>query len=688
MGKIKVLERNVSDKIAAGEVVERPASVIKELLENAVDAGATTVCVEIKGGGILYMRVTDNGTGMTKEDVSLCVVRHATSKIATEEDLGSINTLGFRGEALSSIAAVSRLELYTKTRQDTVGTHLTAHNGEIVSIDEAGCPDGTTVVVRELFSTVPARMKFLKKDFTEAGYIEDIVSRLALSHPEISVKLINNGKEVLFTPGDNLLSSAVYAVYGKDIKNAMLDARFEERGVCVFGVCATAAAARNNRSMENFFVNGRYIKSALLSRAVEEAYKNELMSGKFPACVFNLTLPPETVDINIHPTKLEAKFADEKHIYHCVYWAAKNALYRSTSVPEASEHKSIKPQFTRPQPVQMPKPNTGKPQTGAAFREPSGYPAAHTAHVPSASAALFVEKQSPVQKKTSAEDWAAQNAANGKDGGRLDETGAGTPDFLHIQMAPEKAGATRADAPILPFASLEKTPAEKTAAQEPKKNNAFLGPDGQAAHGSFGEQTPLPFVGDKPVYKICGQVFKTYIIVEKDGKMLMVDQHAAHERLRYEALLAQYRTRNVTSQLLLCPEVIDLTPPEFAIFCENREAICDLGFLAEEFGQKQIIVRGTPAEAGACNPKDTMLEILSLFAANRKQIDDDLAATMLYRIACRGAVKANAALSQAEMTQLLDDVFRLSGIHTCPHGRPIMIEFTKEFIEKQFKRIV
>ncbi len=621
MGKIQVLSKNVSDKIAAGEVVERPASVIKELLENAVDAHATTICVEIKGGGIRYMRVTDNGIGMSKEDAAKSILRHATSKIATEDDLTKIETLGFRGEALSSICAVSHLEIYTKAKTEETGTRLVAENGEIIDCTEAGCPQGTTVVVRNLFSTVPARMKFLKKDFTEAGYVEDIVARLALSHPEISVKFINNEKEVIFTPGDAALSSAVYAVYGKDIKDAMVEAEFQERGVTVSGLCGKGVAARGNRSMENFFVNGRYIKSPLLSRAAEEAYKNELMVGKFPACVLNVTLSPEEVDINVHPTKLEAKFADEKHIYHCVYWAVKNALYRSEFVPKASEHKSIKPQFERViPPAPAPQPVIKPVQPSVTLRETGGQPKAKPIH--------FTQ---PV--------------------------------------------ITQEPPAIKPQAVLHTEPIKPVEAPIPVQ---------------MPEAEQIPAIPDekRAVYKICGQVFSTYIIVEKDGKMLMVDQHAAHERLRYEKLLLQYQAREITTQMLLSPEVITLSATDFSLFLEHQDAICDLGLLVEEFGEKQVIVRGTPADTEMGDAKGLLSELLELFSQNRKHIDDDLASKMLYRIACRGAVKANAVLNDKEMTKLLDDVFALSGINTCPHGRPIMVEFTKDFIEKQFKRIV
>lgn len=626
MGKVQVLSKNVSDKIAAGEVVERPASVIKEFLENSVDAGATVITVEIKNGGIKYMRVTDNGCGMSKEDAELSVVRHATSKISKEEDLSRIATLGFRGEALSSIAAVSKLEIYTKEKGAETGTYMVAHNGEVLDISEAGCPDGTTVLVRELFSTVPARMKFLKKDYTEAGYIEDIVARLVLSHPEISVKLINNGKEVIFTPGDNKLTSAVYAVYGKEIKDAMVEAEYEENGVKVTGLCAKASAARANRNMQNFFINGRYIKSPLLSHAVEEAYKNELMVKKFPACVLNVEISPEMVDINIHPTKLEAKFADDKAVYHAVYWAVKNALYKKAYVPKVDDVKISQTTYNRPTPQTVKETFKSTPE---------------------------IKKEAP----------------------KIDFSKV-TPVVHHEVPKTEQAKISFGEntykvKPQEPEIKIEKTP-------EPVIEKEVI------------EETPKPVyeVKEKPVFKICGQVFNTYIIVEKDGQMLMVDQHAAHERLRYEKLLVQYRQRNIVTQILLMPEVITLTANEYALFCENQEQINALGYACEPYGEREIIVREIPMEAEEAEISDTFFEILKMLATARKNIDDDLASKMLYRIACRGAIKANKELNDKEMQTLLEDIFGLENINTCPHGRPITIEFTKDFIEKQFKRIV
>jgi len=627
MGKIKVLSKNVSDKIAAGEVVERPASVIKELLENAVDAKATVICVEIKGGGIKYMRVTDNGVGMTHDDAKISILRHATSKISTEDDLNKIETLGFRGEALSSIAAVSRLEIYTKSKSEEAGTYMVAQNGEILDITDAGCPDGTTVLVRELFCTVPARMKFLKKDYTEAGYIEDIVARLALSHPEISVKFINNGKEVIFTPGDNQLSSAIYAVYGREIKDAMIKADYKENGVRVYGMCAKASAARANRNMENFFINGRYIKSALLAHAVEEAYKNELMVKKFPACVLNVEISPEMVDINIHPTKLEAKFADEKAVYHAVYWAVKNALYSKAYVPEVTDNLKNKT-YTRPTPQSV------RENLKTVTEEKRELPKIDFSKVTPVN---YQETKKTEQKSISF-------------GGNI---------YKKAEIKEEKK---------------EVAVTEKVL--EPVKEVVTV------------LESEPEVIKEKPVFKVCGQVFNTYIVVEKDGKMLMVDQHAAHERLRYEKLIEQYRERNIITQVLLMPEIVKLTANEYSIFVENEKTINDLGYTCESYGEREVIVREIPMDIQEGEISETIFEIIDMLSKNRKNIDDDLAAKMLYRIACRGAIKANAKLNEKEMEKLLEQIFLLDNINTCPHGRPITIEFTKDFIEKQFKRIV
>ena len=635
MGRIRVLDKAVSNMIAAGEVVERPASVVKELLENAMDAGAKHIVVEIKAGGISYIRVADDGYGMSREDAETCLVRHATSKIFTAEDLEGIETLGFRGEALASIAAVSRLEIYTRAQGEDLGTHLSADCGEEVELSDAGCPVGTTVIVRDLFCSTPARMKFLKKDFTEAGYIADILNRLALSHPDISFKFINNGKEALFTSGDGDLSACVYAVYGKEMKEAMRPVSFCEDEVAVSGLVASGLIARPNRNMQNFFINGRYVKSAMLAHAVEEAYKNEIMVGKFPACVLSLSVNPKMVDINVHPTKLEVKFADEKQMYHCVYWAVKNALTQETRIPEVQT-----PPKTSVFPAVVEKPKVAEPIRVEAKPAPK-----------------IPEETKPEMKPMKKPSFSMR------------EPTAGVwpiPELIppELPKTEEKIAEpiTNEEAEIILFEEKKETVQPERESEETKD--------------------------EAPVYQICGQVFDTYIIVEKDGEMLLVDQHAAHERLRYEELLSQYRNRSIVSQTMLIPAVVNLSAQEMATYREYRETLDALGFETEEFGKQSVAIRMTPEELAERDLGELLLEILTMIANSRKNISEDLVSRMLYSIACKGAIKANHRLHEEEMKALLDAVFSLSGINTCPHGRPITISFTKTFIEKQFKRIV
>ncbi len=655
MGRIQVLDKSVSNKIAAGEVVERPASVVKELLENALDAGATHITVEIKNGGITYIRVTDNGIGMAKEDVPVALLRHATSKIANERDLEAIETLGFRGEALSSIAAVSKFEIYTKTQEEETGTHLISEDGEIIDCSEAGCPAGTTVIVRDLFMNTPARMKFLKKNYTEAGYIADIINRLALARSDVSFRFLNDGKESLFTTGDSDLLAAIYAVYGKDLKNTMCRAEYTEGGVSVGGFCATSQGARANRSMQSFFVNGRYIKSPLLARAVEEAYKNELMGGKFPACVLLITLPPAMVDINVHPTKLEAKFADEKAMYHCVYWAAKNALYQKKEIPavtlSAEEEAPAMPMKKQENPVfttsQRPAVRMQEPAVVRQQEDPSPFVWRGLSQK--------VTEQHTIRFPQKAEPATA------------------------IQKEEPKAAIPPAEKPISAPTAVEK-PAEKPI-EKP-----------------VSEAVPLPKEAEQPKlapeektvhsYRICGQVFDTYIIVEKDGQMLLVDQHAAHERLRYEALLKQYEGRAVESQMLLLPVTLRLTAIEESQFTEHQDALNEMGFVAEPFGEKTVILRGAPEALEEEALKSLFLEVLGHLSEKRKDAQSEKAQRALYTIACKSAVKAGNKLTEREMRALLDAVFDLGPKNTCPHGRPITVAMTRGFIEKQFKRIV
>ena len=658
MGKIQVLDKSVSNKIAAGEVVERPASVVKELLENALDAAATHVTVEIKNGGITYIRVADNGIGMSKEDVPVALLRHATSKISKEKDLDAISTLGFRGEALSSIAAVSKFEIYTRTQEEETGTHLISEGGEILDCSEAGCPAGTTVIVRDLFMNTPARMKFLKKNYTEAGYIADIVNRLALARSDVSFRLISDGKEILFTAGDSDLLASIYAVYGKDLKNAMCPAAYEENGVSVTGFCATAQGARPNRTMQSFFVNGRYIKSPLLARAVEEAYKNELMGGKFPACVLLVTLSPSMVDINVHPTKLEAKFADEKAVYHCVYWAAKNALYQKQNILAVTL--SSEPE------EKLSEKKTDKTLSFSQPERPVVRMAEHTSTKKNESSP-FVWRG--LEKKT--EEKTTAFVSREAEPIKISETEVAKPKTEEpVSISVEEVKKPQPATEPLVQQTKKSQPAEKTISQ-PEIQKPDVQPEKR-------EHT----------YRICGQVFDTYIIVEKDEQMLLIDQHAAHERLRYEALLKDFEGRAMQSQMLLIPVTIRLTAVEDSQFSEHQQTLEDMGFVAEPFGEKTVILRGTPEALEEEELKALFLEVLSNLSDKRKDARSEKAQRALYTIACKSAVKAGNRLNEQEMKALLDAVFDLGPKNTCPHGRPITVAMTRGFIEKQFKRIV
>jgi len=491
----------------------------------------------------------------------------------------------------------------------------------------------------------------LKKNYTEAGYIGDIINRLALARSDVSFRFLNDGKESLFTTGDSDLLSGIYAVYGKDFKNTMCKAEYAEGGVTVSGFCATAQGARPNRSMQSFFVNGRYIKSPLLARAVEEAYKNELMGGKFPACVLLITLPHAMVDINVHPTKLEAKFADEKAVYHCVYWAAKNALYQKTEIPAVTL--SAEPE------VEMPVKKTEAP----AFARP-------------ARPAVVMQEPAIAKKAEEASPFVWRGL-----GQKVTEQ--------HTIRFPQKAE------PVKPTDAPQKAPvvAEKPAV-EPKAAPVVEMKPTEAAKPEVEPleelKQPTFAVEETTVhtYRICGQVFDTYIIVEKDGQMLLVDQHAAHERLRYEALLKQYEGRQVESQMLLLPVTIRLTAIEESQFTEHQEDLNEMGFVAEPFGEKTVILRGAPEALEEEALKALFLEVLEHLSEKRKDAQSQKAQRALYTIACKSAVKAGNKLTEQEMKTLLDAVFDLGPKNTCPHGRPITVAMTRGFIEKQFKRIV
>ena len=701
MGIIHVLDTEVSNKIAAGEVVERPLSIVKELVENSIDAGATMITVEVRGGGKDYIRVTDNGCGMSAEDAAVCFLRHATSKIQTADDLDAIYTLGFRGEALSSIGAVARVKLYTKRREDESGICVTCEGGEIVSSDYAGAPNGTVMEVTDLFYNTPARLKFLKKPATEAGYISDIMARFIFAHPEISFKLIRDGKEAVFSSGDNKLINAVYAVYGKDYARNMLEVDYEFNGIHVTGAVGKGTLTRSNRNYETFFVNRRYIKSPLMIRALEEAYKNQIMISKFPTAVLNVDIDVSSVDINVHPTKLECKFSNEHDVYQAVYHAVKQTLYALPNVPEiergekkrdeSAEETSL---FEAERGVQRtleeiygaglrrePKPRenfkfkTEHRETPRSFETPSSrereeekrYVRNEGERVTAMAPAETERPAAPVFERPKT------------------ETETGEP-----KRETEKAKE------VDTFAMLDYAMKRASGRNDGKLEvNDPSGDDGASAvsaedNNEGGSQTvsaPSENVFDGG-FRVIGQLFDTYILIEKDDRLLIIDQHAAHERLNYESLKAELEENGISSQMFIEPVIVNLSGEEFAVFSENSELFYRLGFDAEVYGINTVIIRSAPGEVSWSETEPLFTELLTQAADMKQELIAEEKQRLIYTIACKASIKANMRIDEAEMHDLASRVFALENINTCPHGRPIVISMSKKEIEKEFKRIV
>lgn len=687
MGLIHVLDTEISNKIAAGEVVERPASVIKELVENSIDAGATNITVEIKNGGVTYMRVSDNGCGMSADDAKICFLRHATSKIQTENDLDAIYTLGFRGEALSSIGAVAKVSLFTKRHEDHIGICVTCRGGEILSSEEAGIPDGTSIIAEDLFYNTPARLKFLKKDATEAGYITDIMTRFIFAHPEISFKLTVNGKDKLFSPGDSSLKNAVYTAYGKDYAKGTLEVDYEENGIHVTGLIGKGTLTRPNRNYQSFFVNKRYIKSALIIRAVEDAYKNQIMIGKFPMAVLNIQIDPSFMDINVHPTKLEVKFANEKAVRNAVYYAVKNALYALPNVPE----------------IERIDKNTGE----VLFKRDT---AVEQIDIPSVKRSPDIKSVQSYSNSTSKEENRSSfHAGMPAKQNKMVFFNDSTPNTNTV--APSTPPVFYNDTDINTKSNISasdnyeiiSTPSAAISNNSSEMNNFTQ----QAISESKNPETDTDSTDINPIintneinvetqdnvfideyFKIVGQVFSTYIIAEKGDKMLLIDQHAAHERLKYEELKKGLANKQIMSQILIEPVIVKMTPSEFSAFFEVQNELQNMGFECDEFGDNEVIVRSAPGDLDPGEVEELLLELVTNASVLKHELITEKHERMLYTIACKSAIKANHHLSIQEMETLVRNVLRLKNINTCPHGRPIIITMSQKEIEKEFKRIV
>lgn len=626
MPEIKVLSQEVADKIAAGEVAERPSAIVKELVENAIDAGATSIEVEIRKGGIEYIRVCDNGCGMEPEQVETAFLRHATSKLRSIEDLYSIGTMGFRGEALSSICAVAEVCVITRTADNEEGVILRLEHGRPYEKSEIAAPVGTTMTVERVFENIPARMKFLKKDSTEAGYVADVLSRIALSAPNISFTYICDDKEIFSTSGDGNIKNVILKLYGLDHAREVLSVDYEEDNVRVSGVVGKPELARGNRARQTLFVNGRYIKSHVVSKIVSEAYRNSIMIGKFPFFVLDITLPADCVDVNVHPAKTEIKFANESRIYEIVYHAVSNTLKGGEEPKRELEEK----------PKAIPAQNSGyeKTERETVDREVVKEYLQNT--IPTKEDKEIVKnafEQSPVKE----------------------ENGMMYKEFNFLEEVPQK---------IYKISEND----EKKSATEITEEKPKVMPNG----------IPMPI----------GQVFDTYMICQMNDVFYMIDQHAAHERLRFEILKKSYYSGERMSQLLLTPMILRLDFSEAQTVLSNLEVYKNFGFDIEDFGAGSIIVNATPVATSENHIRDLILEIAEATGEMRRTTIANFEEKALDMIACKYAIKANHKLNIAEMQDLIKKVWELEaeGIKTCPHGRPIRIEFTKDSIEKMFKR--
>ena len=635
MGRLNVLDKHVAELIAAGEVVERPSSVIKELVENAVDASATAITVEIKNGGTTYMRVTDDGCGMAFEDVPTAFLRHATSKIVTKNDLDDIRTLGFRGEALASIASVSHLELLTKAREEEYGTVYVVEGGREVSLSDAGCPDGSTFIVRDLFYNVPARMKFLKTDMSEGNAVSNVIDKLALSHPEIAVTYIRDSKTVLRTSGDGKLISAIYAVYGREFANSLIPVDYTLNGIRVTGYLSRPENARPNRNMQNFFINSRFVISKTAMAAIAEACKGSVMVGKFPSCVINIELPFGAVDVNVHPTKLEVRFVNEKPVFDAVYHAVKTALLGADKRVEVKS--DSKPQL-RINPFEL---------AQKVFRERDGEQPAR--------------RPVPVVKP--------QRASSDELLRILDEPSepakpAGDPD----------AGMLSDSAPMIITRSAKTAPAQpEPVLAEP------VGPAEPAV-----EPAPLIETDDNS-FSFIGEAFRTYIIVEKNPReLLLIDKHAAHERMIYEQLKRDKGSG--CSQLLLQPVTVALNKLDYSSVISSLDVFSEAGFDIEDFGEGSVIVRSAPQYLPEEDIEPSVAEMAGYLTENKKEIRSEKMEWIYHNVSCRAAVKGGNKSTERELIELARRV-EDEDVRHCPHGRPVCVVLKKREIERWFGRV-
>lgn len=706
MSNIHVLDQITIDKIAAGEVIERPASVVKELVENAIDAGSGSVTVEIKEGGISYMRIADNGCGIARDDVQNAFLRHSTSKIRAAEDLEHIASLGFRGEALSSIAAVSQVEMITKTKEQLLGTRYQIAGGKEEELEDTGASDGTTFLIRKLFYNVPARRKFLKTPITEASHVGNLMTRLALSHPEISFQFINNGQSRLHTSGNGNLKDVIYHVYGREITANLIPLEYKNNGLSLSGYIGAPLISRGNRNFENYFINGRYVKSNIIYRAIEDAYKDFSMQHKFPFTVFHITIDGEHVDVNVHPTKMGLRFNNQQEVYNTLYEAIDSALHGRELIPKVTLDEPKVPR-AEAVPVTKEKQNFRTTGSSVSFASTAGNMTKQAAQ-----SEMWAGVQTPVKQKTKippkeernldyfmeqmkkrVTSYHQQNSSAEvksrsdifkpeRQADRIREAVSqykATARDAKKQEFPKKTDVT----PEIPGTA--KTTAEKTTAngqgidikanEKPEQMDLF--------EDRFLDKER------KADYTLIGQIFDTYWLVQFENSLYIIDQHAAHERVLYERTLREMKNREFTSQMISPPIILNLTMQEAELLRQYMDRFTRIGFEFEEFGQDSFAVRSVPDNLFSIAKKDLLLEMIDHLSdeLNRNQ-PSDLIDEKIASMSCKAAVKGNMSLSAAEVDTLIGELLLLDNPYHCPHGRPTIISMTKRELEKKFKRIV
>lgn len=656
MPKINLLDKSVYELIAAGEVIERPSSVIKELAENSIDAGAASITVEIKRGGISYLRVTDDGCGISHEDIPTAFMRHATSKVYTQDDLDSINTLGFRGEALASVCAVSRVELLTKQREDQLGSIYRIEAGEPVEYDRAGCADGTTIIIRDLFYNTPARLKFLKKDVTEGNYCASVIEKLALSHPGISFRFIRDGRQTMLSSGDGEYYSAVYAVFGKQFAAGLIPVENVYQNTAVTGYVSSPLFTRANRSMQNFFVNGRSVKSPLCCAALEEAFRNTIMVGKFPSCVLCVNTDPSQVDANIHPTKTEVRFTNEKIVFDAVYFAVKNALMGY------DESREIKLNTTPARAENIPQPERARSS------EP----------LRTASAQVIEEppKTMPIP--------------SGRDAVIYPQEKREPPKFTLRQETPQPAQFTQplpaAEQTYMPELVPAKKPEPRETPLADLPGFAFLSEKSFEKKPEPVPQEPDPVIPQerpKEQIRVVGELFKTYIVCESTEGMILIDKHAAHERVNFERLKKGFDS---SAQLLMQPEEVYLTPEEFNGMSEYADKLAQVGIIME-FTDGKACVTGLPQMLDKVPPAEIVECIAKIVSQGNTNAEGELFDDMLHTVACKASIRGNEDNDILELQVLAQEVFNNPDIRYCPHGRPVMTQISRKQIERYFGRV-